>query len=41
MTELILARHGQTEWNVGKIFRGRADVNLDEVGARQAELLGK
>jgi len=41
MTELILARHGQTEWNVGKIFRGRADVNLDEVGVKQAELLGK
>ena len=41
MTELILARHGQTEWNVGKIFRGRVDVNLDEVGVKQAELLGK
>jgi broad specificity phosphatase PhoE len=41
MTKLILARHGETVWNVEKIFRGRADVNLDEVGIKQAELLGK
>jgi broad specificity phosphatase PhoE len=41
MTELILARHGETVWNVEKIYRGRADVNLDEVGIKQADLLGK
>jgi len=41
MAKLILARHGETVWNVEKVFRGRADVNLDEVGIRQAELLGK
>ena len=41
MTELIRARHGETEWNVEKIFRGRADVALDEIGIKQAELLGK
>ena len=41
MTELILARHGQTLWNVDKVYRGRSDVGLDEVGTRQAELLGK
>jgi len=41
MAELILARHGQTLWNVDKIYRGRSDVDLDEVGTRQAELLGK
>ena len=41
MAKLILARHGETEWNVGKVFRGRADVNLNEVGIKQAELLGK
>ena len=41
MAKLILARHGETEWNVEKVFRGRADVSLDEVGIRQAELLGK
>jgi broad specificity phosphatase PhoE len=41
MAKLILARHGETEWNVEKVFRGRADVSLNEVGIRQAELLGK
>jgi broad specificity phosphatase PhoE len=41
MARLILARHGETAWNVEKIFRGRTDVSLDEVGTKQAELLGK
>ena len=41
MRELILARHGETVWNVEKVFRGRASVDLDEVGIKQAELLGK
>ena len=41
MAKLILARHGETMWNVEKVFRGRADVSLDEVGIKQAELLGK
>ena len=41
MAEIILVRHGETEWNVGEIYRGRADVALDEVGIKQAELLGK
>jgi broad specificity phosphatase PhoE len=41
MAKLILARHGETVWNVEKIYRGRTDVSLDEVGIEQAELLGK
>ena len=41
MTGLILARHGETAWNVDKVFRGRADIGLDETGIEQAELLGK
>jgi len=41
MTELILVRHGETEWNAGEIFRGRADVNLNEKGVVQAKLLGE
>jgi broad specificity phosphatase PhoE len=41
MAKLILARHGETVWNVEKIYRGRTDINLDEVGIKQAELLGK
>jgi broad specificity phosphatase PhoE len=39
MTELILARHGQTTWNVVEVFRGQADVDLDDTGLKQAELL--
>jgi broad specificity phosphatase PhoE len=41
MVEIILARHGETEWNKEEIFRGRADIDLNEVGMRQAELLGE
>ncbi|MFC1906916.1 histidine phosphatase family protein [Chloroflexota bacterium] len=39
MTEIILARHGETEWNVKEVFRGRIDVDLTETGIKQAELL--
>ncbi|MDP2931861.1 MAG: histidine phosphatase family protein [Chloroflexota bacterium] len=39
MTEIMLVRHGETEWNVGEIFRGRADIPLSQTGLKQAELL--
>jgi len=41
MTEIIIARHGETEWNREEIFRGRVDVELNETGIRQAELLAR
>jgi len=41
MTENILVRHGETEWNVEEIYRGRIDVELSEVGIKQAQLLGR
>lgn len=41
MAEIILVRHGETEWNVEEVYRGRIDINLDEAGVRQAELLGE
>jgi len=41
MTRIILARHGKTEWNVAEIFRGRIDVELNETGIKQAELLAE
>jgi len=41
MLEIILARHGETDWNVAEIFRGGVDVALNETGLRQAELLGE
>jgi broad specificity phosphatase PhoE len=36
----MLVRHGETEWNAREIFRGRRDVGLNEMGVKQAELLG-
>ena len=41
MTEIILVRHGETEWNVEEVFRGRIDIKLNETGVRQAELLAQ
>ncbi len=38
-TKIVLIRHGQTAWNKEEIFRGRADMPLDEVGLRQAQAL--
>jgi alpha-ribazole phosphatase len=32
----ILVRHGQTGWNKDERFRGRADIDLDETGLKQA-----
>lgn len=36
---LLLARHGQTRWNVEQRRQGRADIPLDEVGHAQAAAL--
>jgi len=41
MTRIVLIRHGQTAWNREVRFRGRADVELDETGLRQAEATGR
>ena len=38
-TSIILVRHGQTAWNAAEVFRGRIDIELDETGLKQAELL--
>ena len=40
MTQIIVARHGETEWNASEIFRGRCDIGLNETGIEQAEMLG-
>ena len=37
--DIILARHGETAWNAEEVFRGRIDVELNETGIRQAQLL--
>ena len=41
MTEIILARHGETDWNVAEVFRGRIDIELNETGMKQAELVAE
>jgi broad specificity phosphatase PhoE len=41
MTKVILVRHGQTAWNKEEIFRGRMDIDLDDVGIQQAKLLSQ
>ena len=41
MTTIMLIRHGDTDWNVEEIFRGRVDIELNEIGVKQAELLAK
>lgn len=41
MTRIVLVRHGQTEWNKEERFRGRVDIDLDEVGKRQAQAAGE
>jgi len=37
----MLIRHGDTDWNVEEVFRGRVDVELNGVGIKQSELLAK
>ncbi|MBN1161378.1 MAG: histidine phosphatase family protein [Dehalococcoidales bacterium] len=41
MPEIILVRHGETEYNASETFRGRADVPLNEIGLKQARLLAE
>jgi len=41
MTTVYLVRHGQTAWNKEEIFRGRADIPLNETGRKEALLAGQ
>jgi broad specificity phosphatase PhoE len=40
MASVYLVRHGETAWNKEEIFRGRTDISLNEIGFREAELVG-
>jgi len=41
MTTVYLVRHGQTAWNKEEVFRGRADIPLNETGRKEALLTGQ
>lgn len=40
-TQVILIRHGETEWNLSGRWQGHADSPLSERGIKQAEALGQ
>jgi broad specificity phosphatase PhoE len=39
VTELLLVRHGETDWNVERRFQGHADPPLNAAGRRQSRAL--
>jgi broad specificity phosphatase PhoE len=41
MTELIVMRHGETDWNRQHRFQGQIDVPLNAAGRAQAERLAQ
>jgi len=41
MTEVFLIRHGETAWNAERRLQGHIDIELNDNGMRQAELLAQ
>jgi probable phosphoglycerate mutase len=40
-TRIILARHGETDWNLERRWQGHSDRPLNETGLAQAEELAE
>lgn len=38
---LILVRHGQSEWNLKKLFTGWRDPELTDIGIEEVQEVGK
>ena len=41
MATLLLARHGETDWNRELRIQGSSDIELNELGRRQAQFLAR
>jgi probable phosphoglycerate mutase len=41
VTTLLLARHGETDWNAELRIQGSSDIELNELGRRQAQFLAQ
>ncbi|HMS95491.1 MAG TPA: histidine phosphatase family protein [Tabrizicola sp.] len=41
MPEILILRHGQTEWNLARRFQGMMDSPLTDLGVRQANAQGR
>lgn len=41
MVDIVLIRHGETAWNAERRLQGHLDVDLNETGLRQAELVAQ
>lgn len=41
MVSIYLVRHGRTLWNKEEVFRGQADIPLDDYGRQQAAAVGE